>query len=549
MERTVVAGALGNCVHVAGVVAFLRNAEDLGYRAEFLGAAVSVEDFVEAIRRHDPELVGVSYRLTPEVAGTLLAELRDRLEAEGLADRRFVFGGTPPVCEVAESLGWFERCFTGLENLDAVLTYLRGDITASASETHGRTFLERLERKHPYPLLRHHFGLPTMRTTIDGVKQIAESGALDVISIAPDQNAQESFFRQEDMDVRLDGAGGAPIRTESDLLEIHNASLRGNYPLLRIYSGTRDLLKWAELAHTTINNAWAAIPLCWYSALDGRSKRTPEAAIRENQACMRWHADRWIPVEVNEPHHWALRDAHDTVSVVMAFLAAYNARSAGIDRYIAQYMFNTPAGVQGAMDLAKILAQIEMVESLHSTDFVSFRQVRAGLLHLSPQMNKAKGQLAASTALALSVDPHIIHVVGYCEGDHAASADDVIESCEIVHGVLKNCLRGMPNMAEDTLVQSRKNELLAEAEVLLSAIRMLADEDEDPFISPRVLAKAIALGILDAPHLKGNPYAAGRLETRIVKGGVYAVDPATKELLSETTRLETLGETVKTGGN
>ena len=41
--KTVVAGALGECVHVAGVANFLRLAEAAGWRTVFLGPAVSIE--------------------------------------------------------------------------------------------------------------------------------------------------------------------------------------------------------------------------------------------------------------------------------------------------------------------------------------------------------------------------------------------------------------------------------------------------------------------------------------------------------------------------
>jgi len=547
MKRTIIAGALGNCVHVAGVVGFLRIAERLGYETEFLGAAVSAEDFVEAVKRHDPEIVGISYRLTPEVGKHLVADLVEKLEAEGLVSgRRFVFGGTPPVCEAVEKLGFFERLFTGLENQDAVWSFLKSEPTDApvGNQDSGSTLLERLDRKSPYPLLRHHFGLPNLQDTIDGVRAIAESGVLDVISIAPDQNAQESFFRPEEMAPELDGAGGVPLRRPADLRAIYEASRRGNYPLLRIYSGTRDLLRWAEVAVDTIHNAWAAVPLCWYSVLDGRSKRPLEQAIEENQECMRWYGMHHIPVEVNEPHHWSLRDAHDVISIVMAYLAAYNAKAMGVRVYVAQYMLNTPPGIGGKADLAKLLAQIELVESLHGPEFLSLRQVRAGLLHLSPRMMRAKGQLAASTMLALAVMPHIIHVVGYCEGDHAALPDEVIESCEIVHGVLRNCFSGMPDMISDPAVQERKAELLSEAEVLLNAIRALG-EGENSFISPRVLARAISCGILDAPHLKGNAAAAGRLVTQLTDKGVCAVDPANGRILTERERLEALASTYR----
>jgi hypothetical protein len=203
-------------------------------------------------------------------------------------------------------------------------------------------------------------------------------------------------------------------------------------------------------------------------------------------------------------------------------------------------MFNSPPGIHPKMDLAKILAQIEIVESLHGPYFTSFRQVRAGLLSLSPHLNVAKGQLAASTMLALAVKPHIIHVVGYCEGDHAASPDDVIESCEIARGVIKNCLFGLPDMASDQAVIDRKNELLAEAEVTLAAIRDVAQGDEDPLSGPQTLAQAIKQGILDAPHLRGNPSAAGKLKTRVVNGAVCAVDTATDEVIFEKERLARL---------
>lgn len=539
VKGKIIAGAIGNCVHVAGVYGFLRLADELGYDTEFLGAAVSIDRFIDAIKEHNPDIVGISYRLTPEVGERILNELRSKLEDAGLINRRFAFGGTPPVCKMAEKQGWFERCFSGLENPRDVWAYLSGLSVVDQVNSHTGKLTDRIEQSYPFPLLRHHFGLPNMEETISGVQKIAESGVIDVISIAPDQNAQESFFRRSEMDPMLDGAGGAPIRTSEDLTRIYQASRCGNFPLLRIYSGTRDLIKWADLSVKTINNAWGAVPLCWYSALDGRSKRLPEDAIRENQAAMRWYGEHDIPLEVNEAHHWSMRDAHDTIAVVMAYLAAYNAKAMGVSNYVAQYMFNSPPITYGSMDLAKMLAKVEMIEQLHDETFHSFRQVRAGLLHLSPKGNVAKGQLAASTTLALQLKPHIIHVVGYCEGDHAAYPDDVIESCEIVQGVIRNALKGMPYMADESSVIARKNELLEEANTLLDALRSF-QIDMDPLIDPRVLATAIKAGILDAPHLKGNAYAAGRLQTRMIDGAIYAVNPDTKKALTESERLSLL---------
>ncbi len=41
---------------------------------------------------------------------------------------------------------------------------------------------------------------------------------------------------------------------------------------------------------------------------------------------------------------------------------------------------------------------------------------------------------------------------------------------------------------------------------------------------PQNLAEAVKQGILDAPHLKNNPFARGKIQTRIVNGGCEAVD-------------------------
>ena len=83
------------------------------------------------------------------------------------------------------------------------------------------------------------------------------------------------------------------------------------------------------------------------------------------------------------------------------------------------------------MDLAKALAMRELVESLADDSFRPLRQVRAGLPFLSGDLDVAKGQLAASTFSSMALGPHIIHVVGYSEAEHAAGPAVVIESCKI----------------------------------------------------------------------------------------------------------------------
>jgi len=549
VKSRIVACSLGNCVHVAGVLKFLRMAESVGYETIFLGAATLVDALLDAVEEYDPELIAVSYRLTPEVAGNLFEELREGLKARKLSHKRIALGGTPPVGEVGKQTGMFEVIFTGLEKPEEVLAYLRGEHVARLPEDFGTTLKARIEKRAPLPILRHHFGQPTVEATVAGAHRIAEARAVDVISIGPDQNAQEHFFRPDEMKPELDGAGGVPLRTPEDLRAIYEASRCGNYPLVRCYSGTCDLIQWAEVHVATIHNAWGAIPLCWYNTLDRRSNRPPEMSIAENIEAMRWYAERGIPVECNEAHHWSMRDAHDTIAVAAAYLGAYVCKSVGVQTYVSQYMFNSPATTSAAMDLAKMVAKVEMIEGLCDDTFEVIHQTRAGLLCFSPDPNVAKGQLAASTVLQLQLRPQIVHVVGFCEGDHAATVEDIIESCDIVRGVFRQSLAGMPDMRYDSVVQERKEELINEAHILLDALCALGDDAADPLTSPKVIARAIALGYLDAPHLCGNEWAAGKLATAPIDGAIRAIDPDTGKVLNESERLAVLRDASASEGD
>ncbi|MEI7848999.1 MAG: cobalamin B12-binding domain-containing protein, partial [Chloroflexota bacterium] len=242
MTKTVIAAALGECVHVAGVSNFLRLAENAGWNTIFLGPAVSIENVLAAARQEKADLIGISYRLTPDTGERLLAQFAEAaadLHAEGV---KFAFGGTPPMAErAARFSGFFEQIFDGSESPEQVLAYLKGQpANAINVEFYPQNATERIKWRSPYPILRHHFGLPTMAATIDGIQRIAEAQALDLISIGTDQDAQENFFHPERQDPRQKGAGGVPVRTPDDYRALYQASRCGNFPMLRAYSGTDD---------------------------------------------------------------------------------------------------------------------------------------------------------------------------------------------------------------------------------------------------------------------------------------------------------------------
>jgi hypothetical protein len=119
---------------------------------------------------------------------------------------------------------------------------------------------------------------------------------------------------------------------------------------------------------------------------------------------MTWYGQRGIPVELNEPHHWGMRDAPDVVFVVSAYLA-YNARAYGVRDYIAQLMFNSPPGLSDAMGLAKMLVVLDLIAPLAGPGFRIWRQTRTGLLSYPLDAVAARTHLTASVYLQMALRP------------------------------------------------------------------------------------------------------------------------------------------------
>ena len=514
--KTLVVGAVGECVHIAGISNFARLAEMADWRVVFLGPAVPIERMIHTAKEEKAQLVGVSYRLTPENGERLMAEFAEQASELHQAGVRFAFGGTPPVVERVGSLGFFERCFDGSETGDQVLAYLKGQVLESSPDSYPQFTIDRIKWKAPFPLIRHHFGLPDLEDTLKGVEQIAEAGVIDVISLGIDQDAQENFFHPERQDKRRWGAGGVPVRSADDYRSLYQASRRGNYPLMRTYSGTDDFIQLAEMYVETINIAWAAVPLYWFNKMDGRGPWDLEGSIEQHQQLMAWYGKRGIPVEANEAHHWGMRDAPDEIFVVSAYLAAYNARAFGVKDHIVQMMFNSPPGMSDAMDIAKMLAVVELISELESDGFRVWRQTRTGLLSYPIDEDRARAHLAASIYVQMALKPHIMHVVGYPEAHHAVTGDEVISSCKMARQAIENALYGQPDLTAAPEVVERVDQLLAQSRELLDHIKQLAEGDtEDPYIDAHVLTRAVELGLMDAPQLVNNPYARGAIHSLI----------------------------------
>ena len=93
-------------------------------------------------------------------------------------------------------------------------------------------------------LLLHTTLACQLEETIAGVGHLAEARVLDVISWAPDQNAQESFPPGE-MDTAQDGAGREfHCREERLCRSLPELPGRGNFPPR--WAGPGTLIRWGD---------------------------------------------------------------------------------------------------------------------------------------------------------------------------------------------------------------------------------------------------------------------------------------------------------------
>ena len=207
-------------------------------------------------------------------------------------------------------------------------------------------------------------------------------------------------------------------------------------------------------------------------------------------------------------------------------------------------MFNTPPSSSFDMDFAKILAKNELLLTLVDDSFSVIKQVRTGIASFPLNLNKAKGQLAAATLIQLAIKPDIVHVVSYSEASYAARPEDIIESCNIVEQVINTVYSSELNIIDDK-IKERKEELIKQARWIVNFIPDLARtpfEQENPYVNYKVLNRLIKYGIFDAPHLKNNEFALGRIKTKMIKGACYSWDEEHQEKVDELFRIKKIIE-------
>ena len=531
------------------------------------------------IRENRVTVLGLSYRLNPDDAVLIFRKLMYQLEDKKLLEmyggriKAVYFAGLPAACEMinqiyGKEVGIFYGDETPLESLEilgidqslAPMSIIgmhpydqdlegfgkdiieNGDYSSIApvdrhtSKNFGtkkEKLVDRIrhgiERNLP-PIIRAHTGpyqpnrKEAVKQFIDWSRQLAQDGLLDVLSIGTSQLTQERFGEEWN---GLPNGGGVPINSPQEYTGIWNAS---RPMLVRTYAGTKNIRDLAKMHEDTINIAWHALSLWWFSQIDGRGPNSILENLEEHFDTISYIASTGKPYEPNVPHHFAFRGSDDISYVVSAVIAARVAKQLGINDFILQIMLNDPKYTSGVNDLAKARATLALVRELEDPHFRMYLQTRAGLNYLSHDPTKAKIQLAAVTALMDDIEPHninspdIIHVVSYSEGSHLATPEVINESTQITRYALSQYrdLRRkgrVDDMSEHLDVQNRMDYLIKGARLVLSTVEQSI---RNPY-TPKGLYDILKAGFLPVPQLmycrEEFPEAVG-WQTRIRNGGV-----------------------------
>lgn len=385
------------------------------------------------------------------------------------------------------------------------------------------------------PLIRAHSGPydPGMtreecvKKYIGWCQELAHTGYLDILSIGSSQLSQSNFG--ENWNDKING-GGVPVNSEKEYIDIWEAS---KPMLVRTYSATQKVHDMAAMYERTINIAWHALSLWWFDELDGRGPNSLYKNLKEHIETIKYIASVNKPIEANVSHHFAFRGCDDITYIASAVLAAKMCKKCGAKYFVLQNMLNTPRSTWGIQDLAKSRVLLKLVKGLEDSDFRVIFQTRAGLDYFKPDIEEAKVQLAAVTAMMDDIDPRnlynpeIIHVVSYSEALYLATPDIINESIKITRHALKQYRLQKWDLAiiseAEEQISNRAIQLETGARKMLKAM----EENIENLYSPRGLYIAFVAGWLPVPQLWSDSeefLMAKKWQTQMKNGGVEVVE-------------------------
>ena len=586
MRRFFLGMTLGHDPHTVGIYKAGRIGKLGGIDFEVLSPDDTDEEKLAKIAEYDPEFLGLSYRLSPDKAVEELKKFMQKMEAVGLISkerkRKICFAALLPSLRTVHSIalarqyniqlmGSYENLKRTTQNtisffqfpsdvarnveniileeamvprielLDQLAKsvlenddYLTEPPLPIPSEEARKSLVQRIDESE-FPVIRSHFGIPadTIDPTIEGIAKISNARVIDELSLGSSDLSQR-FFGDPGAFKGVKNDGGVPYKNKEDLIRLKAATQSGNYPSIKPYCHVKNIIPFIDICLETgmLIGAHQAVPLFWFSELDGRGPMSVDDAIREHKEAIRYLVKKGIPTEMNDPNQWSSRYAHDAVFVTDYALIAAIMYKAGSPNMIFQMQFNKPADTGDFADLAKFTAARDLIEEVRPTGNNSriIIETRAGIEHFSTNMKVAKFQLARSVMLQMLMNPSILHLVSYCEADHAATPDDVIESSKILRRavrVFREHEADIRKAVNDSFVKERHDFLINQAHILMEKIGHLGKMGQccasrqvaERLSDTQALQLAMKYRIMAAPGISDKKYATPEMITHAGKHG------------------------------
>lgn len=597
MKKHCVYGLVKNIVdaHTMGIKAAAGLLADCGYKVKIankeienaIGKIMSEEEkkkFLCWIIDNEITNLGISYRLDPYDAVEMVGKIVYVLKSNGMYEtsdakvEHIFFAGLEEACKMIEKE--YEgriKTFKGGESAEETLLtmgipydeipekIIKGCQYDKDLMQFGREVISKLEYVNQMPLtrnkypefgtskdtllnrLRHNFKegfQPLIRAHsgpysaemkrgeciseyLNWCKKLANDGYLDILSIGSSQLSQSNFG--ENWSGKKNG-GGVPIKYEYEFEQIAKAAAP---MLVRTYSGTHNVMKMAKIYEDTINISWHALSLWWFDELDGRGPNSLYQNLVEHIETIQYIATTNKPLETNIPHHFAFRGCDDVTYIVSAYLGAKIAKKYGIKTFILQNMLNTPRSTWGIQDIAKSRVMIELIKQLEDNEFKVILQTRAGLDYFKADVDEAKCQLAAVTALMDDIDPYnvyspdIIHVVSYSEALFLATPEIINDSIKITREALQ---KYRANKKNRNMLEFYRDDIDRRIKILKkSAIQIIDSMEKEIFnlYTPEGLYLAFVGGWLPVPALWSDSdefFMARNWTTKNCEGGIFIMD-------------------------
>lgn len=589
-----------NDIHTLGISIVAQILEDCGYKviigdAEIANSLNNLSDLNSRsylkkwLQNNQINRVGFSYRLDPQDGQNLFGRFYNFLQSESLfidskgIIKQVFFAGLPITSELIQreyngkvlTFIGDETPIETLEKLEIPREFIKSQILEGAKYDNFRmdfakdiidsekyaafkpieklvysnygtkddTLDERLFHRRKIsnlPLIRVHVGpynenkSEAIKEFKSWLKELNQANYLDIVSIGSSQLSQSHFNENWD---GLQNGGGVPINSEDDLNELYEA---GKPMLMRTYSGTNKTQELAEIYERTINICWHALSFWWFNKIDGRGPHDVKTNLKNHLETLAIIAKHNKPFEPNIPHHFSFRGGDDITYVLSAYLACITAKKIGVKKVVLQTMLNTPKQTWGIQDLSKSRSLLKLVRELEDDNFKIFLQPRAGLDYFSPNLQKAKYQLACVSALIDDIEPDneqspdIIHVVSYSEAVHLATPEIINESIQITLASLEEYRKF--KKANTQYIESINKDVEPREKYLYNTVKEIRSIIEKNISNPYTyegLYEIFQKGILNAPYLwecRDEFAKAVEYKTKIVNGSVVLVDESGQEI-------------------